>query len=184
MTQAATQCREYLENRYPTIRIGRFACRDTASGAISQHSAYDGYDSNALDLFPPSGLSELQGTAFIQTVVDDLQANLTEWSGRKIIWQQPLHFNHAHIDFYPMITDHMWCGKSWTPSWKYSNGRTVTTRDPTPENGAYNGDDMSYTDFREAEFDHWTDQNIIDAYDRGRVLSTRFCERDCGSAIS
>lgn len=37
-----------------------------------------------------------------------------------------------------------------------------------PENGLYDGgDDMTFEDLAAAEFDYWTDQNIIDAYDAG-----------------
>lgn len=41
MTIAARQLREYIETTWPGTPISRFACRDTASGGISQHSAYE-----------------------------------------------------------------------------------------------------------------------------------------------
>ena len=139
MTQAAEQCREYIEAKWPGTPIGRFACRDTASGYISQHSAYNGYDSNALDIFGPNKSGDPIDTAWIQEIVDDLTPNLERWSGRKILWQQPLHYNHAHIDFYPMCLEHKWCGRSITPEWEYSDHTTIASIDPLPENGEYHG---------------------------------------------
>ena len=141
MSQAAEQCREYIEAKYPGVRISRLACKDTTKGDISQHSAYDGYDSNALDIMGVVGGSWDENVAFIQKIVDDLNQHLEEWSIRKILWQVAAHFGHAHIDFYPMITMHKWCGGPETPTWRLSNGDTVTTRDPAPENGPYDGSD-------------------------------------------
>lgn len=139
MTQAAEQCREYIEEKHPGVRISRLACKDTTKGDISQHSAYDGYDSNALDIMGVVGGSWDENVAFIQKIVDDLNQHLEEWSIRKILWQVDAHFGHAHIDYYPMITIHKWCGGPETPTWRLSNGDTVTTRDPAPENGLYDG---------------------------------------------
>jgi hypothetical protein len=145
MTQAAEQCREYIEAKYPDTPIGRFACRNTAGGYISQHSAYKGYDSNALDIFGPDKSKSAEDQAWIQIIVDDLLPDLDKWSGRKILWRDGgAHENHAHIDFYPMITMRKWCGGPETPTWRYSKGHqpaTVTTRDPMPENGLYDGGD-------------------------------------------
>jgi hypothetical protein len=140
MTKAAEQCREFIEANWPETPIGRFSCRNTASGGISQHSAYLGYDSNALDIFGPGHTSGPEDTAWIQSIVDTLQPELAKWSGRKILWQQKDHYDHAHIDFYPMITMKKWCGGPETPAWKLSNGSLVHSRDPQPENGLYNGD--------------------------------------------
>ena len=144
MTQAAQQCREYLVVKYPGARISRRACRNTSSGAISQHSAYKAgdFDSNALDIMGVVGGSWDTNVALIQKVVDDLTPNLHEWSIRKIIWQAPNHYGHAHIDFYPMIAIHKWCAtRNVTPPWRYSDGHTERHRDPEPENGPYNGED-------------------------------------------
>jgi hypothetical protein len=147
MTQAAKQCRLYVLNYWPETPISRFACRNTASGGISQHSAYGSpsspQDSNALDIFAPGHGSDPTSQAYIQQIVDDLLAKQTKWSIRKILWKDGgAHENHAHVDFYPMIQDKMWCGKEWTPTWKFSDGSIIETRDPMPENGIYNGGDM------------------------------------------
>lgn len=147
MTQAAKQCREYVERTYPGTPISRFACRNTASGGISQHSAYNGYDSNALDIFGPDKSASEADQRYIQRIVDDLTAHLTDWSIRAILWKDGgAHENHAHVDFYPMITMKKWCGGPETPTWKYSAGHepaTVTTREPEPENGRYYGGDVN-----------------------------------------
>ena len=154
MTQAAEQCREYLEVKYPGVRIGRLNCRDTAGGSVSQHSAYDGYDSNALDIMGGStdGIpwSRSQNIILIQTIVDDLNENFDKWSIRKILWKVALHFGHAHIDYYPMCEMHKWCGGPEAPSWRYSDNSTVVTRDPIPENGEYHGEEeMTFATFVE-----------------------------------
>ncbi len=172
MTQAAKQCREYLVEKYPGVRISRRKCKDTTSGAISQHSAYNlgtGYDSNALDIMGIQGGNWDRNVTLIQTIVDDLTPQIGEWSIRKIIWQTTAHYGHAHIDFYPMIAIHKWCAtRGVTPSWRYSDGHTEKHFDPEPENGTYEGEEMSYEQFRAAEFDLWTVENIMDAWDRGR----------------
>jgi hypothetical protein len=153
MTRAAEQCREYLEAKHPGIRIGRQACRNTADGFISQHSAYTGrqYDSNALDIMGGStdGINwgRAKNIKLIQEVVDDLSEKLEEWSIRKILWQVRLHFGHAHIDFYPMCDTKQWCkGDVALAVWVYSDDRHIRSDDPDPENGAYNGDDMKWKD--------------------------------------
>ncbi len=143
MTKAAEQCREWIEAEYPGTPIGRLSCRDTAKGDISQHSAYKGYDSNALDIYGPGKSTSDADQAHIQAIVDTIKADgEAKWSIRKILWLVTGHYNHAHIDFYPMITHHMWCGKAWTPTWRYESGHsptTVTTRNPMPQNGLYDG---------------------------------------------
>ncbi len=40
MSQAAKQCRKWIQQEYPGVRISRKACRDTEGGDVSQHSAY------------------------------------------------------------------------------------------------------------------------------------------------
>ncbi len=143
MTQAAQQCREYLEEKYPGVRISRRKCKDTTSGGISQHSAYNigtGDDSNALDIMGVTGGTWDQNVELIQEVVDDLTPNLHEWSIRKILWQVAAHYGHAHIDFYPMINIHKWCAtRGVTPPWRYTDGTIIYRLDPEPENGRYDG---------------------------------------------
>jgi hypothetical protein len=150
MTQAAKQCREYIEDKYDGARISRRACRDTSGGDISQHSAYQpgDYDSNALDIMGVVGGDWNTNVAFIQQVVDDLTPHLHEWSIRKILWKVPAHYGHAHIDFYPMIDIHTWCGtRGVTPPWEYSDGHTERHLDPAPENGKYHGEEeMKWSD--------------------------------------
>ena len=179
MTQAAEQCREYLEAKYPGVRIGRQSCRDTADGFISQHSAYQypDYDSNALDIMGGStdgvNWSRADNLVLIQTIVDDLNENLEEWSIRKILWQIALHYGHAHIDYYPMCDTRRWCASSMPEAvWIYSDGRHIRSDNPPPENGAYDGEDMNFILFRADEFDLWSDENIMSAFDRGRFEST------------
>jgi hypothetical protein len=147
MTIAAAQCREWVERHWPDAPISRLACRNTASGGISQHSAYGSprpvwssrTDSNALDIFAPGHGSDPASQAYIQEIVDALLAHGEKWSIRRIIWKDGgAHENHAHVDYYPMITVHKWCGNG-TPTWRYSDGSTVTTRDPVPEHGRYDG---------------------------------------------
>jgi hypothetical protein len=177
VTQAAQQCREYLEEKYPGVRISRLACKNTNAGGISQHSAYKGsYDSNALDIMGGStdgtNWHRADNIVLIQTIVDDLNEHLHEWSIRKILWKVPDHYGHAHIDYYPMCDTRKWCASSIAEAvWVYSDGRHIRSSDPAPENGAYNGDDMSFIPFRADEFDMWTDANIIAAFDRDRFES-------------
>ncbi len=154
MTQAAEQCRQYIEANFDGVRISRYSCRDTASGGISQHSAYQpgDYDSNALDIMGgPLGWTWEQNVELIQKIVDDLTPNLYEWSIRKILWGGRGHRGHAHIDFYPMIDIHRWCSTvGVTPPWKYSDGHVERHDDPEPENGSYNGTEqhgMPYEQF-------------------------------------
>lgn len=170
MSIAAKQCREWVERTFPGVRIGRKACRNTESGAISQHSAYDRgeYDSNAIDIFGPEELPYEEERAFVDEIVTILEEQRHEWSIRLILWNVPDHYGHAHIDFWPTLIDPpKWCGRDFTPTWAYSTGGTAQTRNPAPENGSYDGGDMSYAMFRVDEFDLWTDQNIMDAFDAG-----------------
>lgn len=164
MTIAATQLREYLEGKYPGVRISRLSCRLTAGGSISQHSAYDGYDSNAMDIMGgPLGQTFDQNVALIQTIVDDVEAHRDDWSIRLILWQVPDHFGHAHFDFYPTMTaPAKWCGSDVTPRWTSSDGTNEYTRDPEPENGRYEGNDemLTFADWANGLFDHIDDGEI------------------------
>lgn len=177
MTVAAQQLREYLEVKHPGIRISRKACRNTAGGAISQHSAYgsdDGYDSNALDIMGGSTGGVAWGwdanVALIQQVVDEVRESMDAWSVRLILWQVPDHYGHAHIDFWPTILMRKWCGGPETPAWKYSTGDTVTTREPEPENGRYDGSGMAtYKDWANGFFDLITDDEIAELYAAGFI---------------
>lgn len=144
MTVAATQLREWIITQWAGTPVSRFACRNTASGGISQHSAYGSpgnIDSNAIDVFGTGKTDSPEDQAWIQAIVDTIKNDGEwKWSIRKIIWLDGgAHENHAHIDFYPMITQKKWCGASWDPTWRYSHGGTITTRDPQPENGIYDG---------------------------------------------
>jgi len=156
MTIATKQCREYVAAKWPDAPISRKSCRDTAGGSISQHSSYgatdsdrSGYDSNAIDIFAPGHGSDPASQAYIQRIVDDLTSSLTSWSIRKIIWKDGgAHENHAHVDFYPMCRTRKWCNDG-TPTWRYSDGREVTTRDPEPENGLFTGEGMPRTQWHQ-----------------------------------
>lgn len=147
MTIAARQCREWIVKEFPGTPISRFACRNTSSGAISQHSAYGSptppgslSDSNAIDVFGPKKTSSPSDQAHIQKIVDALNLNADQWSIRKIIWRDGgAHENHAHIDFLPMIGIRKWCGGPETPPWRLSTGDTVVTRNPEPEFGRFDG---------------------------------------------
>jgi hypothetical protein len=177
MSQAAKQLREFLETKYDDVRISRYSCRLTAGGSISQHSAYGGpepYDSNALDIMGgPYGWTYDQNVALIQRIVDDLADEHDPWSIRLVLWKVPDHFGHAHIDFWPtLIAPEMWCNSGVTPTWEFSNESLISTKDPAPENGPYDGGAMSYQIDKTDEFDLWSDQNIIDAYDAGMFEDT------------
>ena len=150
MTIAAAQCREYIEATYPGTPISRYACRDTASGNISQHSAFgsprpdwtDKDDSNALDIFGPSKTSGDDDQAWIQAIVDDLTLRATKFSIRQIVWRyDAAHQNHAHVDFYPYTITRQWCGGPEDPQWRNQYGVVITSRNPEPQNGRYNGKD-------------------------------------------
>ena len=107
MSIAAQQCRTYIEDKYPGVRISRRKCKDTTTGEVSNHSSYDTgeYDSNALDIMGGTiGWTWDQNVALIQQIVDDLNEHLDDWSIRKILWQTAGHYGHAHIDFLPLCT--------------------------------------------------------------------------------
>jgi len=146
MTIAAQQCREYIERVWPETRISRKSCRDTAGGSISQHSAYTvTYDSNALDIMGIEGGTWDENVAHIQTVVDSLERQRFEFSIRIILWQTTDHYGHAHVDFWPTILIHKWCSTpEKIPTWGLSDGTLIRNRNPLPENGLYQGDDMSF----------------------------------------
>ena len=174
MSQAAKQLRRRLLIEFPGIRIGRKNCRDTAGGSVSQHSSYQygEYDSNALDVMGPSlalGYTYTETQEWLDTVYAFIDGHRQEWSIRIMLWRVPDHHGHIHIDHYPTCLEHEWCGRDIVPRWAYSTGETFTAKDPAPENGEYHGpeDDMTYNQLRAAEFDHWTDENIIEAYDAG-----------------
>ncbi len=176
MTKAAEQCREWIEKEYPGTPIGRKSCRNTSKGSISQHSAYDGYDSNALDVFGPGKSSSAADQAHIQAIVDTIQADgERKWSIRKIIWRDGgAHENHCHIDFYPMIRVKKWCGGSTTPSWRYERGHspaTITTRDPMPQNGLYDGSGSEPIDPPEVPPDPDEEDEEMQEYIKGQQVN-------------
>lgn len=176
MSQASKQLREYLEATYPGVRISRKSCRDTVGGFISQHSAYGykEYDSNAMDIMGgPLEWTREQNIELIQTIVDEVNQFRDEWSIRLILRQVQDHYGHAHIDFWPTCLTRKWCGDiAVTPAWAFSDGSMLVTKTPPPENGPYDGDDMSYTKFRTDEFNLWSDDNIMEAYDAGMFEDT------------
>lgn len=143
MSRAARQCREWIEDTFPGVRISRRACRDTAGGAVSQHSAFDTneYDSNALDIMGgPEGMSWAENVELIDQIVKTLEPHREDWSIRLILWKTSGHYGHAHIDFWPTCVTHKWCGSSVIPRWELSDGQTtILSRDPDPENGEYYG---------------------------------------------
>ena len=180
MSQAAQQLHEYLDAKYPGIRISRKSCRDTAGGSVSQHSAYryGEYDSNALDIMGADaafGYSYTETQEWLDAVYADIDAHRQEWSIRIMLWRVPDHHGHIHIDTYPTCHDHKWCGRDIEPLFMYSDGSYEYTQDPAPENGEYHGpedDDMTYDQLRAAEFDYWTDVNIMEAWDAGMFEDT------------
>lgn len=145
MSRAAKQLREYLQDRYPGIRISRYSCRNTSGGAVSQHSAKDRleYDSNALDIMGADaalGYSYAQTQEFLDVVYADIMEYAEEWSIRLALWRVPDHHGHIHIDHYPTCLTRKWCGASaYDPLWQTSDGDTFISRDPDPENGEYHG---------------------------------------------
>lgn len=152
MSKAAKQCREWIEANYPGVRIGRKACRNTAGGYISQHSAYKSgagsYDSNALDIFGPEALDYDEERAFVDEIVVALKAHRADWSIKSLLWNVTDHYGHAHVDFWPSCATRKWCGQDISPPWRYSDGTRKRAKDPSPENGPYAGpgDDEQETD--------------------------------------
>jgi hypothetical protein len=154
MSEAAKQCRKWIEATYPGVRISRKACRDTAGGSVSQHSAYKSgagsYDSNALDIFGPEELGYDAEREFVAAIVDQLEAHKREWSIRLILWDVDQHYGHAHVDFWPTCTEARWCGRPVKPYWRRSDGTALFSLNPDPENGSYNGgDEMPRTLFED-----------------------------------
>jgi len=183
MSQAAEQHRTWLEAEFPGVRISRRACRDTIGGSVSQHSSYSAtsYDSNAIDVMgAPLGwdLTYKETQEYLDTVYAGIVGHEAAWSIRKILWRVADHYGHIHIDYWPTCLEPKWCGRRIVPRWAYSDGETFLSTDPEPENGRYDGPttpeepDMTYEQFRAAEFDLWTDENIMDAYDAGMFEDT------------
>jgi hypothetical protein len=198
MSRAAKQLREYLDDRYPGVRISRYACRDTLGGSVSQHSAkdWDEYDSNALDVMgAPNalGLSREATQAYLDVVYADVMAHAVEWSIRLVLWRVAGHEGHIHFDLWPTCLTHKWCGDpEVTPSWETSTGQRSIGRDPDPENGEYHGptleDDPMFTDWSNGLFDLMSDDEIVALYQAGFIMGdpdeyfTYFADlRDLGS---
>jgi len=143
MSEAAKQCRKWIEAEYPGVRVSRKSCRDTAGGSVSQHSSYKSgegsYDSNALDIFGPEELDYDAERAFVDEIVKALEAHEDAWSIRLILWNTTAHYGHAHIDFWPTCLEHKWCGRAIRPQWRYSDGTIRRSVNPDPENGTYQG---------------------------------------------
>jgi hypothetical protein len=143
MSEAAKQCRKWIEATYPGVRISRKACRNTAGGSVSQHSAYKSgagsYDSNALDIFGPEELGYDAEREFVAAIVDQLEAHKEEWSIRLVLWDVDRHYGHAHVDFWPTCTEPKWCGRPAKPYWRRSDGSALYSLNPPPENGPYTG---------------------------------------------
>jgi hypothetical protein len=151
MSRAAKQLHEWIDEKFPGTRVSRYSCRDTASGAVSQHSAKraDEYDSNALDIMGDVlGSTWAENVARIQEVVDAIEPYREEWSIRLILWQVPDHFGHCHIDFWPTCHEHKWCGRDIQPLFMWSDGSYEYTQDPDPEYGDYSGDENMATVFK------------------------------------
>lgn len=141
MSEAAKQCREWIQTNYPGVRISRKSCRDTAGGSVSQHSSWapGEYDSNAIDIFGPAELDYDDERAFVDEIVQQLEQYRDEWSIRLILWNVKDHYGHAHVDFWPTCLERKWCGRAITPLWSYSDGTRLPADQPQPENGYYNG---------------------------------------------
>lgn len=183
MSRAAKQLHDWLDTKFPGVRISRKSCRDTAGGSVSQHSAYryGEYDSNALDIMGADlalGLTYVETQEWLDTVYEAIAPYRDEWSIRIMLWRGADHHGHIHIDFSPTCLTHKWCGdRGYDPLWLSSTGDTFLTSDPDPENGDYAGPEpedtiMDYETFRAAEFDLWTDTNIMEAFDAHMFEST------------
>jgi hypothetical protein len=159
MSQASQQLREALMVEFPGIRIGRKACRNTAGGSVSQHSAYyyGSYDSNAIDIMGAPliwKLSYRETQEYLDEVYEWIDGHRHEWSIRVMFWRIADHFGHIHCDFWPTCEEAKWCGRHITPRWSYSSGNTFIAEDPDPENGEYHGpqeEDMT------AVFNDWVE---------------------------
>jgi hypothetical protein len=161
MSEAAKQCRKWIQANYEGVRISRKACRDTAGGSVSQHSAYKSgegsFDSNALDIFGPEELDYDDERAFVDEIVQQLEAHRDEWSIRLILWNVKDHYGHAHVDFWPTCLEHKWCGRAIRPQWRYSDGTIRRSVSPDPENGYYNGPEQEGELMPRELFEMWID---------------------------
>ncbi len=185
MSRATQQLREGILREFPDARISRKNCRDTESGWVSQHSAYDygEYDSNALDIMGgPVGWTWDQNVALIDEIVTEIEKHRDEWSIRLILWKVPNHFGHAHVDTWPTCITHKWCGRrNVDPLWETSTGVTFTDRDPDPENGDYAGpqpeedSNVTYEEFVRGIVTGWdedhvkTEKEFNRLYDEGKL---------------
>ena len=134
MSIAANQLESVLDARFPGIRFGRYNCRRIAgSEQYSQHSW-----SNARDLYAPTDSENPD--AFIDVVVDWLEANAEALSVRLILWQVPNHYSHAHVDLWPQGYAVPPCDGGGLPSWLYQDGTIYHGPDPGPQNGTYEGE--------------------------------------------
>ena len=185
MSIAATQLRHYLEGKYPGIRISRYACRDTAGGSVSQHSAFDGVpddqgivDSNALDVMGAArdlDLSYTETQEWLDVVYEDVMSHAFDWSIRLALWRVPDHYGHIHWDLWPTCTTRRWCADpAVTPMWESSTGAYTVTIRPDPENGEYHGPttegtDVDYIAWANGMFDLIDDDEITALFQAGFI---------------
>ncbi len=158
------------------LKYGQWNCRPISGTDIwSQHSW-----GNALDLVHEDyGYSRNPDhQAELDLVFEWLQANSEALSIRLILWRRSGHYDHIHIDGWPTGYETPPCADG-TLRMLYPKGThlpRVVYGDPGPMNGTdpiVPGDDMpSYEELKASEFDLWTDQNIMDAFDAGMFEST------------
>lgn len=188
MSRAAKQLRKWIDCNYPGTRVGRYSCRDTIDGEVSQHSAKarGEYDSNALDIKGAElGSTWNENVARIDEIVEAIEPYRDEWSIRTILWQDGgAHKGHAHIDFWPTCLEHKWCGRDIVPVFKSSLGVARMTSDPNPENGNYagpetEGDNVTYEEYVRGIVAGWaedpkkTRQEFNRLYDQGILEGDR-----------
>lgn len=106
-TPNAERCRWHLERAFGELVISYYNCRHISNDPRkpwSQHAAYEpqyGYHGNALDIMEDSPVG-LDGVAAW------LEARRSEFSIRQILWQVAGHYDHVHVDFWPIMKDDWW----------------------------------------------------------------------------
>ncbi len=111
MTPNASNARQELEARFTGLRYSVFNCRHIGSkesNRWSQHAATQpgtNYRSNALDIF--AGDPAWPGSPWheLDAVAAWLRKNRRRLGIRQVLWRTAAHWDHIHVDFYPMLYD-------------------------------------------------------------------------------
>jgi len=162
MTRAANQVRLHLDEMFPgEIAFGRKNCRKIRnSSEWSQHAFYGSGDpdSNALDIHAADQglplaaqqeiLDRVRSYLFRNNAELRLSSSGNSWNARtvedglgikRLIWRQPGHHDHIHIDFWPTGRSRSSCSSEYEATFKSSRGRTIESTDPDPEGSLPDG---------------------------------------------